>query len=212
MSRKKDPELVTPEKMAEMMSALYPVRARKNGFARFRYDFVISPSETVGVCIYPRKDGKGMKRMLALYAELSGRPYRKVLEEVLERNTAILIVDPIVYEGADWNNFLLVAIHEYAHYLSNTVGSVYKWDLRVNSFERTLGLLEEFNHRVCGKRSYKKIGPVRGLVFVGRQSRPLDTRPALLLHPLFSGAEGPGNGLFQQERQAPLRRRAMRDR
>lgn len=162
MRQKKDPELVTPAKMAEMMSALYPVRAKKDGFARFRYDFVISPTDTVGVCIHPRKDGKGIRRVLALYAEFSSRPYPKVLEEVLERNTTILIVDPIVYEGADWNNFLLVAIHEYAHYLSKIVGSVYKWDFRVNSFERTLGLLEEFNHRVYGKRSYKKIGPLFG--------------------------------------------------
>jgi hypothetical protein len=121
MSRKKDPELVTPKKMAEMMSALYPVRTKKNGFPRFRYDFVISPTDTIGVCIHPRKDGKGIRRMLALYAEFSSRPYHKVLEEVLERNTSILIVDPIVYEGADWNNFLLVAIHEYAHH-SKIVG------------------------------------------------------------------------------------------
>lgn len=162
MRQKKDPELVTPEKMAEMMSALYPVRAKKNGFARFRYDFVISPGDAVGMCIYPSKDGKGMKRMLALYAEFSNRPYHKVLEEITERNIAILIVDPIVYEGADWNNFLLVAIHEYAHYLSNTVGSVYKWDFRASNFERTLGLLEQFNQRVCGKRSYRKVGPLFG--------------------------------------------------
>jgi len=49
MRQKKDPELVTPKKMAEMMSALYPVRAKKNGFPRFRYDFVISRPTQSGV-------------------------------------------------------------------------------------------------------------------------------------------------------------------
>jgi hypothetical protein len=160
--REKEPELVSPAMMSGMMSALYPLRARKNGFPRFRYDFIISPGDAVGMCLYPRKDGKGMRRMLARYAEFSCRPYQEVLEEVLERNTAILIVDPLVYESLDWNHFILVAIHEYAHYLRGTVGSVYKWDLRANTFERTLGLLGEFNHRVYGKGSYKKVGPLFG--------------------------------------------------
>jgi hypothetical protein len=162
MKRRKDPELVTPTKMAEMMSALYPPRAGKNGCPRFRYDFVTSPGDAVGMCISPSKNGRGIRRLLALYADFSGRQYSDVLEEVLNRNTTILIVDPIVFEGADWNNFLLVAIHEYAHYLCRTVGSIYKWDLRANSFETTLGLLEEFHHRVYGKRRYKKIGPLFG--------------------------------------------------
>jgi hypothetical protein len=162
MTKKKDPELVTPAQMDEMMSALYPLRARRSGFPGFRYDFVYSPSDAVGMCLYPRKDGKGMKRILALYAEFAGRSYKKVLQEVVERNTAILLVDPIVYEGAGWNNFLLVAIHEYAHYLRRTLGSIYKWDFRESTFERTLGLLTEFNYRVNGKGSYKKLGPLFG--------------------------------------------------
>lgn len=162
MRQKKDPELVTPKKMGEMMSALYPVRARKGGYPRFRYDFVLSPGDSVGMCLVPSKNGKGMRRMLACYAEFSSRPYREVLDEVLVRNTAILIVDPIVYEGAGWNTFVLVAIHEYAHYLCRTVGGVYKWNFRVSTFERTLGLLKDFNRQVYGKGRYKKVGPLFG--------------------------------------------------
>ena len=162
MKRKKDPEQVTPERMAEMMSALYPVRSRKNGFPGFRYDFVLSPEEAVGMCLYPGKGGKGIKRMLALYSDFSGRPYQKVLEEVVGRNTALLIVDPIVYEYAKWNRFLLVAIHEYAHYVRHAVGSVYKWDFRANTFERTAGLMQEFYDRVYGRRGYRKVGPLFG--------------------------------------------------
>jgi hypothetical protein len=162
MRRNKDPELITPEEMASMMSALYPLKPKRNGFPRFRYDFILSPGDSVGMCLLPSKDGKGMRRMLARYAEFSNRPYREVLDEVLIRNTALLIVDPIVYESLDWNHFILVAIHEYAHYLCQTVGSIYKWDLRANTFEKSLGLLQEFHHRVYGKRSYKKIGPLFG--------------------------------------------------
>jgi hypothetical protein len=162
MSRKKDPELVTPEEMSGMMKALYPLKAGKNAFPRFRYDFILSPGDSVGMCLMPRKNGKGMKRMLARYAEFSSRPYREVLDEVFVRNTAILIVDPIVYEGAGWNNFLLVAIHEYAHYLCRTVGSVYKWDFRVSAFEKTLGFLKDFNWQVYGKGRHKKAGPLFG--------------------------------------------------
>jgi hypothetical protein len=155
-------EIITPEKMGDMMKALYPIRSGKNGFARFRYDFVFPPSGVDGMCIFPRKDGKGIKRTLALYAKLSNRPYQKVLEEVVGRNTVLLIVDPTVYEECNWNCFLLVAIHEYAHYLHGTAGSVYTLDLRENFFERNLGLLEEFNHRVYGTRGYKKVGPLFG--------------------------------------------------
>lgn len=164
MSRKAaKTEIITPEKMADMMKALYPIRFRKKGFARFRFDFVPSPcDDAVGICLYPPKDGKGVRRTLALYAEISGRPYRKVLEEVVGRNTALLIVDPVVYEEDGWMHFLLVAIHEYAHYLRRTTGSVYNWNFRGDSFERSLGLLEEFKHRVYGTRSYKKVGPLFG--------------------------------------------------
>jgi hypothetical protein len=163
MARKADKtEIIAPHKIAEMMSALYPVRAKRNGFARFRYDFTMCPDDAMGVCLYPRKDGRGMKRILARYAEFSNRPYRKVFEEVIKHNTAILIVYSFAYEYGSWSLFLLVAIHEYAHYLNRTVGSIYKWDFRVNTFERTLGLLEEFNNQVYGKRKYKKIGPLFG--------------------------------------------------
>jgi hypothetical protein len=162
MSRRKDPELVTPEMMSGMMSALYPVRPGKNGFLRFRYDFVLCGSDGVGICLCPTRNGKGIKKALAHYAEFAGRPRESVFREVLERNTAILLVDPIVYEGAGWNNFLLVAIHEYAHYLCRTVGSIYKWDMRANTFEKTLGPLHDFHYRVYGRRRYRKIGPLFG--------------------------------------------------
>lgn len=162
MSPRKAPELVTPEKMAEMMSALYPFKARKHGFPGFRYDFIISPGDSVGMFIFPRKGAVGIKRLLARYAEFSYRPYSEVLEDIAKLKTAILIVDPIVYEGSDWNNFLLVAIHEYAHYIRRTAGFVYKLDFGANTFERTLGLLEEFHQRVYGNRSFKKRGPLFG--------------------------------------------------
>jgi len=164
MSRKAaKTEIITPEKMADMMKALYQIRSRKNGFARFRFDFLTSTVDAaVGTCIYPPKDGKGVRRTLALYAEISGRPYQKVLDEVIGRNTALLTVDPAVYEEDGWMHFLLVAIHEYAHYLRRTVGSVYRLNFRGDFFERNLGLLEEFKHRVYGTRGYKKVGPLFG--------------------------------------------------
>jgi hypothetical protein len=144
------------------MRALYSVSTRKSGLPRFRYDFVFVPGHGVGMSIFPNKDGKGIKRLLALYAEVSDRPYDNVLKEVINRNTSILLVDPIVFEEADWNSFLLVAIHEYAHYLCRTVGSAYRWDLRGKAFERTMGVFEEFYYRVHGARSFRKAGPLFG--------------------------------------------------
>jgi len=35
-------------------------------------------------------------------------------------------------------------------------------EFRVKTFEKTLGLLQEFNNRVYGKRGSKKIGPLFG--------------------------------------------------
>ncbi len=163
MARKAtNPKIVSPGKMAEMMSALYPVRAGKNGLPRFWYDFVICPADSLGLCIHPSREGKGIRRLLARYAEFSGRDRHKVFDEVCRRNTAILIVDPIAYEAGNWHYFLLVALHEYAHYLCRSVASLYNWDLRANSFERTLGLLEEFNQCVYGRRTFKKAGPLFG--------------------------------------------------
>ena len=53
--------------------------------------------------------------------------------------------------------------------------------------------------------------PVRRLVRLGRGFRPVFPRPAVLLHPLLPGAEGPGEGVLRHEREAgrvgvPVRR------
>jgi hypothetical protein len=71
-------------------------------------------------------------------------------------------VDPFAYEDGGWERFLLVALHEYAHFLRHVIGEIYQWEFRVKTFEKTLGLLQEFHNRVYGKRGYRKIGPLFG--------------------------------------------------
>jgi hypothetical protein len=162
MSRKRDPELVSPGQMAEMMTVLYPVRRKKGAFTGFRFDFVRYADGPFGFCVYPRKSPKGLKRTLGDYAKLAERPYPQVLREIYDRKVALLVVDPFAYEDGGWSSFLLVALHEYAHFLRHVIGEIYQWEFRVRTFEQTLGLLQEFNNRVYGKRGYKKIGPLFG--------------------------------------------------
>ena len=121
MSRKRDPELVTPGQIAEMMTGLYPVRRKKGVLPGFRFDFVRYADGPFGFCVYPRKSPKGLKRTLAEYAKLAERPYPQVLREIFDRK---------------------VALHEYAHFPRHAIGEIYQWEFRVKTFEQTLGHLE----------------------------------------------------------------------
>src|SRR4030066_794385 len=142
MSRKRDPELVTPGQMADMMTVLYPVRRGKGVLPGFRFDFVRYSDGPFGFCVYPRKPPKGLKRTLADYAKLAERPYPQVLREIFDRKVALLVVDPFAYEDGGWPSFLLVALHEYAHFPRHVIGEIYQWEFLVKTFEQTLGLLE----------------------------------------------------------------------
>jgi len=155
-------ELITPEKMTEMMIALYPVKRRNGKSPGFRFDFVRYPRGAYGYCIHAKGSGKGIRRDLAEYAALANLPYKKVLDEVVDRKIALLVVDPFNYEEDGWDGFLRVAIHEYAHHLRDQIGKAYRWDFSANSFERTAGLISDFQDRVKGKRRHRRFGPMFG--------------------------------------------------
>jgi hypothetical protein len=162
MKRRKKLKIVTPGMLAEMMIALYPVKRRNGKSPGFRFDFVRYPDETYGYCIHARGPGKGIRRDLAEYAALAERPYKKVLEEVVDRKVALLVVDPFNYEEDGWDGFLRVAIHEYVHHLRHLLGMAYRWNFGKNTFEITAGLINDFHDRVQGNGRHRRFGPLFG--------------------------------------------------
>jgi hypothetical protein len=159
---KKKIKVITPRMLAEMMIALYPVKRRNGSSPGFRFDFVRYPKGAYGYCINARGSGKGIRRDLAEYAALANLPYKKVLDEVVNRKIALLVVDPFNYEEDDWDGFLRVAIHEYAHHLRYQLGRAYRWNFGVNTFESTADLISDFHDRVQGKSRHRRSGPLFG--------------------------------------------------
>lgn len=174
-------EVIYPKKLAEMMAALYPVRGWRRKIPPFRFGFVPIPGTPLGCCLDFRWPKRPLRKLVREYASAIGRPFPQVYGEILEGGSSILLVDPAAYEIAEWPWFLLVAVHEYAHFLRGTMSAIYRTDYSVKNFEEAIGEQFEFDDRVRGRRTYRRHGPL----FDGWCYRAGDADPPIAHDPLF---------------------------
>jgi hypothetical protein len=179
MARSK--EAVTESRLAKMMVSLYPVRGWRRKIPPFRFGFAPIPGTPLGCCLdagWPKRPLRGLVRE---YVRATGRPFQQVYGEVVEERSSVLLVDPVAYEIGEWPGFLLVAIHEYAHFLRSTMSAIYRSDYSVKKFEEAIGEQFEFDDRVRGRRAFRRHGPL----FDGWCYRKWDADPPIAHDPLF---------------------------
>jgi hypothetical protein len=174
-------EIITESRLAKIMVSLYPVRGWRRKIPPFRFGFVPIPGTPLGCCLdagWPRRTLRGLVRK---YARATGRSFPQVYEEIVEECSSVLLVDPVAYEIGEWPGFLLVAIHEYAHFLRGTMRAIYRTDYSVKNFEEAIGEQFDFEDRVRGRRTFRRHGPL----FDGWCYRHGDADPPIAHDPLF---------------------------
>jgi hypothetical protein len=174
-------EAITEAKLARIMVSLYPVRGWRRKTPAFRFGFVPIPGTPLGCCLDDRWPKRPLRGLVKEYAKANGRPFERVYGEILEGRSSVLLVDPAVYELGKWPIFLLVAIHEYAHFLRGTMRAIYRTDYSAKNFEEVIGEQFDFDDRVRGRRTYRRDGPL----FDGWCYREGDADPPIAHDPLF---------------------------
>ena len=174
-------EVINPKKLAEMMAALYPVRGWRRKIPTFRFGFVPIPGTPLGCCLDDGWPKRPLRKLVREYSRIAGRPFPQVYGEIVKDGSSILLIDPVAYEAWKWPGFLLVALHEYAHFLRGTMRAIYRTDYSVKNFEEAIGEQFDFDDRVRGRRTYRRHGPL----FDGWCFRQGDADPPIAHDPLF---------------------------
>ena len=179
MARRK--EAITEAKLARIMASLYPVRGWRRKNPAFRFGFVPIPGTPLGCCLDAGWPKRPLRGLVKEYAKATGRPFEQAYGEIVEGRSSVLLVDPAAYELGKWPIFLLVAVHEFAHFLRGTMRAIYRTDYSVKNFEESIGEQIDFDDRVRGRRTYRRHGPL----FDGWCYREGDADPPIAQDPLF---------------------------
>jgi len=179
---KKRQRIVTPQDLSRMVAALYPADRWKGRPPSFRFDLTrIQHGGIVGVCLDKSSrrspDCRAIVRDYALDKETTAT---KVWEELRKKKTTLLLLDLFTYELYGWDDFLEVALHEYAHFVRETLKPAYKIPLgTASNFEESLEVVDRFQARMRGKGRYRPYGRLFGrwCFFYGKEDTGISHDP-----------------------------------